>query len=358
MIISQIYFEKQWENRVNERTRNWPVRAISCFSYILLELSLCQLALLNTQDVPFTLVVAITMAFRRKDVAWWWMLGLTPLFIYSTAYLTNQVSASHWWLWLPTSIIMVGICLILVHIQAKDSTRYIIAISAASLVEIIDMLLEGVKIIPSHALALVIGTGVIIVLEMIRLHEEKANQQKMHALVVESERDGLTGLLNYRAFNQEIGSLSKDKNIQTIVIGALDIDHFKHINDTYGHLNGNDVLSDFSTTLKAQIHQAFPHHGYIYRFGGEEFTIVVSNHSIERVNQLMDKMELYFRKHTIRTRDKFKIKISFSCSLTLHHEGESLDTTLKRADRLLYHVKNHGRGWVIVNKNDRKLPND
>lgn len=188
----------------------------------------------------------------------------------------------------------------------------------------------------------------IIFLESRRYRREQALQKRMHTLVVESERDGLTGLLNYRAFNQEIGSLSQSNRIHSIVIGAMDIDHFKHINDTYGHLNGNDVLSEFSETIKTRIHKTFPQHGYIYRFGGEEFTIVVSNHSIDEVRNLMCQMEDYFHEHIITTRDGDHVQISFSCSLTLHRDAEQLDTTLKRADRLLYHVKNNGRGWVIA----------
>lgn len=132
------------------------------------------------------------------------------------------------------------------------------------------------------------------------------------------------------------------------MIGGLDIDHFKRINDTYGHFVGNEVLNYFSTVFRKEIHEAFPDHGYVYRFGGEEFTIVVSNHSIEEVYALLQSIERQFSERPIVTKEGVKITISFSCSLTNHLNGELLDLTLKRADKMLYSVKNNGRGWIVT----------
>lgn len=172
--------------------------------------------------------------------------------------------------------------------------------------------------------------------------------QKLKLLQNESERDDLTGLLNYRALSQEIKNLTKRKEIHNIIIGGLDIDHFKSINDRYGHFVGNEVLNRFSTTLRDRIHSEFPNHGYAYRFGGEEFSIVVTNHSISEVHAVLQSVERYFVQHPIITTEGDQISLSFSAGLTNHLNDEVLDNTLKRADRMLYSVKNNGRGWIIT----------
>ena len=110
----------------------------------------------------------------------------------------------------------------------------------------------------------------------------------------------------------------------------------------------NEVLNYFSTVFRKKIHEAFPDHGYVYRFGGEEFTIVVSNHSIEEVYALLQTIEKQFSEQPIVTKEGVKITINFSCSLTNHLNGELLDLTLKRADKMLYSVKNNGRGWIVI----------
>ena len=187
-----------------------------------------------------------------------------------------------------------------------------------------------------------------------RVKGDRDRTRKIKLLEKESERDYLTGLLNYRALSQEINRLANNNEIHNIVIGALDIDHFKKINDTYGHFVGNEVLKYFSTVFREQIHSAFPKHGYVYRFGGEEFTIVVSNHSLEEVYQLLQSIEKFFNNKSIVTKEGMKLIISFSCSLTDRLNDELLDTTLKRADKMLYSVKNNGRGWIVTDQHHQR----
>lgn len=323
------------------------IGGIIIISYFLEVLCVAQLAYLNLHDVPFIMAISLTMVLQRKSPLWWLLLAATPIFLNTFCYLLGYLPTSSWLWCVPELLILLGMCWLLLKYKASPQSRFMVAIFIASLLHISELYMLNHQPSPVYICSILLGTLMIIFLESRRYRREQALQRRMHTLVVESERDGLTGLLNYRAFNQEIGSLSQSKRIHSIVIGAMDIDHFKHINDTYGHLNGNDVLSEFSETIKTRIHKTFPQHGYIYRFGGEEFTIVVSNHSIDEVKDLMCQMEDYFHEHIITTRDKDHVQISFSCSLTLHRDGEQLDTTLKRADRLLYHVKNNGRGWVI-----------
>lgn len=221
------------------------------------------------------------------------------------------------------------------------------AISSLGLVELVSLAINNRFTIANIAAA-TFGLLLILIFEGQRYKNEIKNQQRINLLRRESERDDLTGLLNYRALSQEIKALTQNRSIHNIVIGGLDIDHFKKINDTYGHFVGNEVLNHFSTVLRNRIHTAFPNHGYVYRFGGEEFSIVVSNHSIKEVYSVLQLIEEEMAGQPITTKEGITVFIIFSASLTNHLNGEQLDDTLKWVDKMLYSVKNSGRGWIVT----------
>lgn len=315
IVICQTHFKKQYDDQRKGSISSVYIGGVILTSYILQMLVMVQIGDLSMRDAPFATTIPVTMVLHQPRSYWWKLMAITPFAIYTFSYFNHIINLKTWALWPVATVGLFVICW-LAKLDKKNSfLTYSLAIIATMIF---------------HVICLYIGTG------------GKLDLVHLTALLPG------TGLLNYRAFNQEIGVLPQQADIHTIIIGALDIDHFKRINDTYGHLNGNDVLSEFSETVKYEIHHAFPKHGYIYRFGGEEFTIVVSNHSMQEVRQLMEKIETHFHEHMISTRDGYKVNISFSCSLTPHKKGELLVTTLKRADRLLYHVKNNGRGWVMV----------
>lgn len=349
MIISQIYFERYWESLKNNRVARIVLTEVIIITYFIQEFCLLQLSLINIGEVAFMQVVSITMLFRdNQNKLWWWLLGLTPLFANVIEVLMGIESVGTWWVWLCESAIFLTLCGVLTFWKkASIRVRYTLAIVMLGLIELVSLWI-GHRFSAVNIAAATLGLFVIIVFEGRRYESEIKNERKIKLLQRESERDDLTGLLNYRALSQEISALTENKEIHNIVIGGLDIDHFKNINDTYGHFVGNEVLNYFSTVFRKKIHKAFPHHGYVYRFGGEEFSIVVSNHSIEEVYQLLQSIEKLFNENPIITKDGIKITISFSCSLTNHLKGEMLDVTLKRADKMLYSVKNNGRGWIVT----------
>ena len=355
MIISQIYFERYWVSYKNSRLTSWGLGAVIIITYFIQEFCLFQLSLFNIGQVVFMQVVSVTMLFRDKVYKIWWaLLALTPLFVNVVEYLMGILPLKDWWYWIVESIVFTTICLALTR-WCKISKRisYFYAIASLGIVELVSLAITR-SFSPVSIAAATLGLFVIAMFEDQRFYSEKKNEQKIKLLEKESERDDLTGLLNYRALSQEINRLANNNEIHNIVIGALDIDHFKKINDTYGHFVGNEVLNYFSTVFLEQIHSAFPKHGYVYRFGGEEFTIVVSNHSLEEVYQLLQSIEKFFNNKSIVTKEGMKLTISFSCSLTDRLNDELLDTTLKRADKMLYSVKNNGRGWIVTDQHHQR----
>ena len=347
MIIAQIYFE-DYRKTVRSH-RQIILTLIVAVSYFVQEYCLLQISLININEVAFMMVVPFTMLFRNNhDKIWWGLLILTPLFANTVEVLIGIEPLHNWWVWLPESAIFLIICAALTTWQYWSlRVRYIMAISSLGLVELVSLAINNRFTIANIAAA-TFGLLLILIFEGQRYKNEIKNQQRINLLRRESERDDLTGLLNYRALSQEIKVLTQNRSIHNIVIGGLDIDHFKKINDTYGHFVGNEVLNHFSTVLRNRIHTAFPNHGYVYRFGGEEFSIVVSNHSIKEVYSVLQLIEEEMAGQPITTKEGITVSISFSASFTNHLNGEQLDDTLKRADKMLYSVKNSGRGWIIT----------
>lgn len=353
MIISQIYFER-YTLPGNVRLTKVALTAVIIVTYFIQEYCLLQLSMQNINEVAFMQVVSMTMVFRDKVYnIWWWLLGLTPLFVNLIEYFIGVLPLSAWWFWIVEAAIFLGISWPLTHWQGVNKRlRYFLAMTCLGIVELFSLGITN-RASAVNTAAATVGLLVIAIFEDRRYVSEQKNAQKLKLLYRESERDDLTGLLNYRALSQEINALMGNREISSIVIGAVDIDHFKRINDTYGHFVGNEVLNHFSTVFRKKIHTAFPNHGYVYRFGGEEFTIVVSNHSLDEVYELLQMIEKSFNEEPIVTSEKIKITLSFSCSLTKRLKGELLDTTLKRADKMLYSVKNNGRGWIVTDEHHK-----
>ncbi|MGN1279955.1 MAG: GGDEF domain-containing protein [Limosilactobacillus sp.] len=348
MVIGQIYFEHYFTSK-NQRSANFILTTVIVVTYLIQEYCLLQISLINIRDAAFLMVLPVTMLFRNShNKTWWWLLAITPPLANTYMVFAGFGSFNDWGIWVGESIVFSLICLILTRNKRLPlRVRYTLTIAGLGIFELFYLVLENNFRLAS-IVAATAGLGVFLILEEQRYAVEVKKDQRLKLLQNESERDDLTGLLNYRALSQEIENLTKRKEIHSIVIGGLDIDHFKSINDRYGHFVGNEVLNRFSTTLRERIHTAFPHHGYVYRFGGEEFSIVVTNHSIDEAYEVLQSVERLFTQHPITTAEGERIRLSFSAGLTNHLNGEMLDNTLKRADRMLYSVKNNGRGWIIT----------
>lgn len=349
MIIGQIYFEDYWWTMARRRLSKIVLTMIIVISYFVQEYWLLRITLLSIGEVAFMMVVPLTLLFRNKqNKIWWGLLILTPLFTNSIQVLASIESTNAWWFWLLESGASLMICGTLTNWQRFSlRTRYTVAIIGLGLLEALALTITR-EATAANITAATLGLLIILVFEGQRYTSEVKNKERIKLLQRESERDDLTGLLNYRALSQEIKMLTKNNQIHSIVIGGLDIDHFKRINDSHGHFVGNEVLNFFSTVLRKRIHAAFPNHGYVYRFGGEEFSIVVSNHPIREVYDVLQSIEEDMAKQSITTKEGVTVSISFSAGLTNHLSGEPLDVTLKRADKMLYSVKNNGRGWIVT----------
>jgi diguanylate cyclase (GGDEF)-like protein len=168
------------------------------------------------------------------------------------------------------------------------------------------------------------------------------------ALQYQADHDALTGLLNHGAIierlAQELERAHREKAVLTVVLG--DLDHFKKINDTYGHLIGDKVLFEVAKRLSSAVR------GYdlVGRYGGEEFLILLPHYDALRTP---DRVELLLQEIAARSFDLPGCTMTLTCSLGVtvfpsNAELVSVDEIVRRADRALYRAKNAGRNRIEV----------
>ena len=159
-----------------------------------------------------------------------------------------------------------------------------------------------------------------------------------------ANRDFLTGLYNRRYFFESMTPYEEDieESGEKFAIAVIDIDHFKNVNDTYGHDIGDKVIVALSEILRTST----SHRDIVARFGGEEFCVVLKNINrysaldiLERVREEVENFSYELSK------DKF-IKFTISIGATMYNE-ESLEESINQADLMLYNAKNSGRNKVV-----------
>lgn len=162
-----------------------------------------------------------------------------------------------------------------------------------------------------------------------------------------ASRDSLTGVLNHGQIMEAAAHAFRlaARNQQPAVIVMIDLDHFKGVNDKYGHLSGDKVLISLGQLLLQSVRDT----DYVGRYGGEEFMVVFSNAVPGIIESKMDKILNAFL-HINYTVDKQSFNCSFSAGLasSIHHE--KLSELISSADTALYRAKNAGRSQICVDK--------
>lgn len=158
-------------------------------------------------------------------------------------------------------------------------------------------------------------------------------------------RDPLTDTGNRIAMNQAMQrevDLAR-RNLQPLSVLMLDIDHFKSINDRFGHATGDEVLKAVATVLKDSLRNI----DMVFRYGGEEFLVLLSNTSREAAQMVGERLRLAVLglQHVEEGR-ALELSISLGCATLL--AGESPDSLLRRADNALYVSKREGRNRLSM----------
>jgi diguanylate cyclase (GGDEF)-like protein len=171
-----------------------------------------------------------------------------------------------------------------------------------------------------------------------------------------SERDTLTGLLNRKTFDGSFlrvasqsenqgpaaappqGDLRRPSGPQTAWLGVVDIDHFKLVNDNHGHLIGDEVLLLIARLMRS----SFRFQDQLYRFGGEEFVVLMKGGSVEQATMAFERMRANVQGYVFPRVGHITVSIGF----TQLRPGDSPSSAFERADKAVYHAKQQGRNQV------------
>jgi diguanylate cyclase (GGDEF)-like protein len=157
--------------------------------------------------------------------------------------------------------------------------------------------------------------------------------------------DSLTGAYNREFFASNIDSIIDDTSKRGRAVGILffDIDHFKNINDTYGHDIGDKVLKE----LVARVSDSIRESDYLIRWGGEEFIVLIAIRSLKGATRVAEHLRSMIENHS------FEEVKSITCSFgvtVLHHDHENIEEAIKRADQALYRSKESGRNRITMDR--------
>ncbi|MBM2615852.1 GGDEF domain-containing protein [Actinoplanes sp. LDG1-06] len=185
-------------------------------------------------------------------------------------------------------------------------------------------------------LAIGIGSAIMFLLVMVRFTQLLKQAERQSALVRElSRRDELTGLHNRRSWNDEFPMFlarARAENIP-VVVGMIDLDHFKHFNDTYGHPAGDQLLRSAAQAWTGELRA----YDVLARYGGEEFIVLLTGLSLTEAVTAVE-----------RLRAVTPLDQTFSAGLAEWDFEEPADDLVARADKALYAAKNSGRDRVCT----------
>ena len=170
--------------------------------------------------------------------------------------------------------------------------------------------------------------------------------ESQNRLREQATHDGLTKLLNRNAIFEIIEMEFARALRNEIPMGMImiDIDHFKRINDTYGHQTGDDILQEVALRLKNGIRP----YDNIGRYGGEEFLVVLPNCSIDQIEKVAERLRFNISGKKFKTRIKsLNASISMGITIAEYPFDKSPDLLIKMIDEALYKAKEKGRNcWV------------
>ncbi|MCR1901720.1 GGDEF domain-containing protein [Ligilactobacillus apodemi] len=327
----------------------WAAYLMAAIVYCVQEYFVLKLSLETIGYVYFQYAIAVSVFFLGKKWFGHMLLVLSPLLLAIFFYVNDLVSLAQVDRCLIEMFLLFGCCLLLKRYLHSQIGLGVAMILMTSFTPLIECGLYGINFDTDlMTLSLLcLGTSVLMCLEF-AYHNYSLHQQKKYAAIEYSSRhDKLTGLLNYAAFSEQLENFKLEKNTP-VVICALDLDSFKQVNDTYGHLEGNNVLRYFGNFLTTSCSKYFGENSKIYRFGGEEFCVIIYGFSAKQCLKRFNKIEKELEKSSFTTGYKQMINLSFSGGISQVKKYTDLHSAVRRADVSLYSAKAEGRAHVCL----------
>jgi diguanylate cyclase (GGDEF)-like protein len=169
-------------------------------------------------------------------------------------------------------------------------------------------------------------------------YTQRQLRNRLHSL---ADHDPLTGLLNRRGMAKRLEEMKSflSRNRVPVTLALIDIDHFKQVNDVYGHDVGDTVLKE----LSGELNRVFRSSDYIARWGGEEFLVAMTNSDLTASTAVLERL-----RSEIANSCAFSVpSITLSMGAAQWHTDMDLETALKQADTALYDAKGGGRNALV-----------
>lgn len=178
-------------------------------------------------------------------------------------------------------------------------------------------------------------------------HYQRRDQQVIAKLTREVQYDGLTRARNWSMFQRDFNDAYLQIQDQSLALITFDLDHFKHINDHYGHLVGNQALMTVSQTIQTYLHAE--NDGYqFYRTGGEEFAIILPGADLQTATAIVKACQQRIRFAKVHgSFGEFNLSASFGLAMATPNDGNAT-AVFKRADHYLYRSKHAGRDCITI----------
>ncbi len=184
----------------------------------------------------------------------------------------------------------------------------------------------------------------------LRQSSDKINalERTLEDLRREATTDGLTGIANRRYFDMTLQTMSGDamNSGDDLSLLLIDIDHFKKVNDTWGHATGDAVIQFVATTLAQNVRGQ----DCVARYGGEEFAVILPTTSIEAAARVGENIRTALSRRPFVASDVEETvhAVTVSIGVACYDPGESLAQLVQRADAALYQAKKTGRDRVVA----------
>ncbi len=169
----------------------------------------------------------------------------------------------------------------------------------------------------------------------------------------QATRDPLTSLYNRRYFEEEVlKRIVKAKSTnEPFSVLMIDADHFKNVNDTYGHKTGDKVLIELASTCERALRDV----DIVARYGGEEFVVFLSGVNAQKGKIVADRLRETISEAVVHSEEGKEVKFTVSIGVSSYEISDNIDTLIKTADEALYKAKENGRNRVeIFNLDDKK----
>ncbi|OGG52911.1 hypothetical protein A2851_04455 [Candidatus Kaiserbacteria bacterium RIFCSPHIGHO2_01_FULL_53_29] len=192
-------------------------------------------------------------------------------------------------------------------------------------------------------------------------HEERESARKVEISELQklANVDPLTGLLNRRGFETHISVLmaqppegQRGEKSQRIALIACDIDHFKEINDRYGHDAGDHVLQEIAPLLRSAVRDT----DCVARMGGEEFVLVLPGATEKKAVEIAERLRQTIEEQPVALGNESSVRVTVSFGVAYTDLREEFPQIIKQADEALYQAKESGRNKVWLNGSSGETP--